>query len=97
MILDPQPVSDGAGIGISAADFPHIFERFRQGSLPAASSNGLGLGLTIAQALVELHGGRIQVASPGEGLGTTCTIELPMRTDLSPPRAHRHAREKTGD
>jgi two-component system, chemotaxis family, CheB/CheR fusion protein len=60
---------------------PHVFERFRQGSPAATGSQGLGLGLTIAQALVELHGGRIQLASPGEGLGTTCTVDLPIPAD----------------
>src|SRR5437773_2547635 len=76
------------GRGIAAEMLPHVFERFRQGSPPrgATSPPGLGLGLTIAQAVVELHGGRIQLASPGEGLGTTCTIDLPMRGDL-PRRA----------
>jgi signal transduction histidine kinase len=34
--------------------------------------------LTIAQALVELHGGRIQLTSAGVGFGTTCTIDLPL-------------------
>jgi signal transduction histidine kinase len=66
------------GRGIAAEMLPHVFERFRQGSPVTSGSQGLGLGLTIAQALVELHGGRIQLTSPGEGLGTTCTIDLPM-------------------
>lgn len=74
------------GRGIAPDLLPHVFERFRQGSPPDASSLGLGLGLTIAQALVELHGGRIQMASPGEGLGTTCTIDLPLWTDSTPSR-----------
>ncbi len=69
------------GRGIASEELPHVFERFRQGSPDGTNSQGLGLGLTITQALVELHGGRIQLASPGEGLGTTCTIDLPMRTD----------------
>src|SRR5205823_1248948 len=74
------------GRGIAPDLLPHVFERFRQGSPPGGSSQGLGLGLTIAQALVELHGGRIQMASPGEGLGSTCTIDLPFRTDSPPAR-----------
>jgi signal transduction histidine kinase len=69
------------GRGIAAELLPHVFERFRQGLRPAGESQGLGLGLTIAHALVELHGGRIRLASGGEGLGTTCTIDLPIRTD----------------
>jgi signal transduction histidine kinase len=68
------------GRGIGPAMLPHVFERFQKGApSPTGGSEGLGLGLTIAQSLVELHGGRIQMASPGEGLGTTCTIELPVQ------------------
>ena len=69
------------GRGIAAEMLPHVFERFRKGPPGggATTSQGLGLGLTIAQAVVELHSGRIQLTSPGEGRGTTCTIDLPMR------------------
>ena len=86
------------GRGIASEELAHVFERFRQGSRHGGPTNsqGLGLGLTITRALVELHGGRIQLASPGEGLGTTCTIDLPMRTDsvssvrpLAPRRSRR--------
>jgi signal transduction histidine kinase len=66
------------GRGIAPDALSHVFERFRQEHGPADAVNGLGLGLTIAQALIELHGGRIQIASPGEGLGATCTIDLPL-------------------
>jgi signal transduction histidine kinase len=66
------------GRGIARDVLPHVFERFRQGSSRPSGPHGLGLGLTIAQAVVELHGGRIQMASPGEGLGATCTIDLPL-------------------
>jgi signal transduction histidine kinase len=65
------------GRGIGPEMLSHVFERFRQGTPATSGSQGLGLGLTIAQAIVELHGGSIQLASPGEGLGTTCTIDLP--------------------
>jgi signal transduction histidine kinase len=67
------------GRGIGAEDLPHVFERFRQGSASGAGLGGLGLGLTIAQVLTELHGGTIRIDSPGEGRGTTCAIELPLR------------------
>jgi signal transduction histidine kinase len=71
------------GRGIAADVLPHVFERFRQGTDPTIGHQGLGLGLTIARVLVELHGGTIEIASPGEGRGTTCTIELPLRTDAA--------------
>jgi signal transduction histidine kinase len=77
------------GRGIAAADLSHVFERFRQGSGPDVTQHGLGLGLAISRALVELHGGTMEVESPGENQGTTCTILLPR------PRATELARAGT--
>jgi PAS domain S-box-containing protein len=66
------------GQGISPAFLPHIFERFRQeDSSPTRATSGLGLGLSIAKQIVELHGGTIKVRSLGEGQGTTFTVEVP--------------------
>ncbi len=71
-------VSD-TGKGISADFLPHVFERFRQGDeIMTRKFGGLGLGLAIVRHLVELHGGSIQVTSPGEGLGATFTVMLPL-------------------
>jgi signal transduction histidine kinase len=78
-----------SGSGIASDELPHVFERFRQGT-DAAPGQGLGLGLTIANVLVDLHGGTIHIASPGVGQGTTCTIELPLTSQVmaqSLPRA----------
>jgi signal transduction histidine kinase len=61
------------GAGISAADLPHIFERFHKG----ATSTGSGLGLTIAHNLVAAHGGTLRAES-GEGEGTVMTVILPL-------------------
>lgn len=70
-------VSD-TGIGIREDFVPHLFERFRQGdSTTTRAHGGLGLGLAIAQRIVELHGGRIEAFSPGEGKGATFRVELP--------------------
>ncbi|BAZ40985.1 two-component hybrid sensor and regulator [Calothrix sp. NIES-4101] len=66
-----------SGIGITPEFLPQIFERYRQ----ADNNNrhqGLGLGLAIARHITELHGGTIFVNSPGEGLGSTFTIQLPL-------------------
>jgi PAS domain S-box-containing protein len=71
-------VSD-TGQGIDPEFIPHIFERFRQEDASAARKHGgLGLGLSIAHSLVEMHGGSIKVTSPGKGRGTTFTVSLPM-------------------
>jgi len=72
-------VSD-TGLGIPAEFLPHVFERFRQAdSSISRAHGGLGLGLAITRHLVELHGGRIAVASDGPGKGSTFRIELPVR------------------
>jgi len=71
-------VSD-SGIGIEPGFLPHVFEPFQQetdGSMRRHS--GLGLGLSIVRHIVELHGGEINAASPGQGLGSTFTIKFPL-------------------
>jgi signal transduction histidine kinase len=66
------------GIGISPELLPHVFERFRQGdSSTGRRHEGLGIGLPIVKALVELHGGTIAVESGPAPSGATFTIELP--------------------
>lgn len=66
------------GHGISAEALPHVFERFwRPGHADQGRRHGLGLGLSISRALVELHGGTMALTSQGAGHGTTCTITLP--------------------
>ena len=68
------------GIGINPEFLPDLFERFRQAaSLTTRRHGGLGLGLSIAKYLTELHSGSIQAWSDGEGKGATFTVELPIR------------------
>ena len=71
-------VSDD-GMGISAADLPHIFERFYRGGAGAgrAKPGGLGQGLYVAKAICEAHGGFLQVQSR-QGLGSTFTMAVPV-------------------
>jgi signal transduction histidine kinase len=65
-----------AGMGIPADELPRIFDRFFRGEAARAESGGSGLGLTIARAIVEKHGGRIEVAS-AVGQGTEARLILP--------------------
>jgi signal transduction histidine kinase len=65
------------GIGIPAADVPHIFERYRRGSNVAQLTRGSGLGLAGVRAIVEQHGGTISVRSI-EGDGSTFVVVLPL-------------------
>jgi PAS domain S-box-containing protein len=64
------------GIGIPAADLPHIFDRFHRGRNVVAVVEGTGIGLASAHAIVTQHGGTIAVESV-EGVGTTVNVWLP--------------------
>jgi signal transduction histidine kinase len=70
-------VSD-TGVGIAPSALAHIFEMFMQADDPTGQPrDGLGIGLTLAKRLIELHDGRIQAKSEGPGTGATFTIRLP--------------------
>jgi signal transduction histidine kinase len=73
-------ISD-TGEGISAEFLPLVFDRYRQADR-TAGRGGLGLGLTIARHIVELHGGAIKAESRGKGEGATFIIQLPRRAGL---------------
>ncbi len=68
-------ISD-TGIGIRKEDIHRIFEPFSSIKKPTYIK-GTGLGLSVTRGLVEAHGGKISVDSPGEGKGTTLTFTLP--------------------
>ncbi|MFS0516720.1 PAS domain S-box protein [Nostoc sp. UIC 10607] len=71
-------ISD-TGKGISSEFLPYVFDYFRQAdSTTTRTFGGLGLGLAIVRKVVEMHGGKVQAESPGEGSGTTFTVELPL-------------------
>jgi PAS domain S-box-containing protein len=70
-------VSDN-GRGIEAAELERIFELFMQGDNSAApDDSGLGIGLTLARSLAQLHGGTLEARSPGPGKGSTFMFRLP--------------------
>ncbi len=78
------------GIGIDPAFLPHVFDRFRQAdSATTRRYGGLGLGLAIVHDLVRLHGGEVEVRSPGVGQGATFAVTL--RASDGPVRAARPA------
>ena len=68
-----------SGEGIDPEVLPRIFNAFEQGGRQTTRQfGGLGLGLTIAKAMVEMHGGTIEAHSEGKGKGATFTIRLPL-------------------
>ena len=74
-----QIVISDTGVGFSPSFRPYVFERFRQAeSGPGRLHGGLGLGLSIARHIVEMHGGTIDADSAGEGKGATFTVWLPL-------------------
>ena len=78
------------GRGIASAFLPHVFERFRrQDTFSTRDTSGLGLGLSIAKHLVELHGGTIEAISDGEGRGATFVVRLPRAPRPSSDRPNR--------
>ncbi|MCQ3935811.1 MAG: hypothetical protein DPW18_02070 [Chloroflexi bacterium] len=73
------------GIGIPASDLPRVFDRFYQvESHLTRRHGGMGLGLSVAKVMVEMHGGRIWAESR-EGKGSTFSFLLPVRLPEPPP------------
>jgi signal transduction histidine kinase len=89
-------VRDGAGAvtievaddgpGIPAADLPRVFDRFYQAGRTDRRAGGVGIGLSLARQLADLHGGELTVEST-EGRGTTFTLRLPFGRDHIRPEA----------
>ncbi len=71
------------GIGIPEAQLSRVFDMFVQvGPSIERTHGGLGIGLTLARRLVELHGGTIEARSDGVGKGSTFAIRLPLAVDI---------------
>ncbi len=71
------------GRGINNEFLPYVFDRYKQAREARDRRLGLGLGLAIARHIVELHGGTIVAESPGEGLGSTFSIVLPVSESIA--------------
>jgi two-component system CheB/CheR fusion protein len=87
------------GTGIAPELLPQVFEPFLQGDQSLArSQGGLGLGLALVRALVEMHGGNVEAASDGPGRGSTFTVELPLckveRESTPPPTLLQRTRRR---
>ncbi len=65
------------GQGIAANDLARVFEMFYQGA-SGSDKAGLGLGLTLVQTLVDMHGGTVSAQSPGPGMGSEFSVRLPV-------------------
>lgn len=67
------------GVGIPPELLPHLFDLFTQADRTLdRAEGGLGIGLTIVRSIVEMHDGKVEVATEGLGKGSTFTIQLPL-------------------
>ena len=67
------------GIGIASDNLSRIFGMFAQAAVPPdRAPEGLGIGLSLVSRLLEMHGGSLRAESPGIGMGSTFTVELPV-------------------
>ena len=71
------------GIGISGELLPHVFEMFTQGDRSESQRGGLGIGLSLVRALVQMHGGEIEAFSEGAGKGSEFIVRLPLHSGLT--------------
>jgi len=76
-----EVVISDTGQGITPEFIPFVFDPFRQADPSTTRRHGgLGLGLAVVHHLVELHGGTVRAESPGEGLGSTFYVRIPLNT-----------------
>ncbi|MBD3883653.1 PAS domain S-box protein [Phormidium tenue FACHB-886] len=86
------------GRGINPDFLPHMFDYFRQeDGTTTRQFGGLGLGLAIVRQLTELHGGTVWAESPGQNLGATFTVRLPLNVVEQEPNSAAEHSENTAD
>ncbi|MDO8700243.1 MAG: ATP-binding protein [Deltaproteobacteria bacterium] len=84
------------GIGIAADQLPRIFDMFMQVDTSLERSvSGLGIGLTLAKNLVEMHDGTLEVHSAGAGQGSEFVVRLPIMVETPNPRPEPTVSEPT--
>jgi signal transduction histidine kinase len=74
-----------SGIGIAANMLDRIFDMFQRGARGEVPAGGLGIGLSLAKRLVELHGGAIEARSAGHGQGSEFIVRLPLAPQVHEP------------
>jgi PAS domain S-box-containing protein len=84
------------GMGIDPEDLPYIFDLFVQADRSLGRpQGGIGVGLTVAKALVEMHSGRIEAESAGAGRGSLFTVRLPLAKSVAPLSTRAQPRGET--
>ncbi len=91
---DVEVIVKDSGVGISPDKLRSVFEMFSQvDQTLERSQGGLGIGLTLVRRLVEMHGGSVEAASPGEGQGSEFTVRLPVLAEKPAPVPPPHTAE----
>jgi len=75
-------VVEDSGLGVTAETKKRLFQKFSRGEAGKTNTGGSGLGLYLAQKIVEAHKGTITVESEGEGKGASFIVQLPLSTPL---------------
>src|SRR5262249_31131169 len=85
------------GIGIPREMLPRVFEMFTQvDQTLERAQGGLGIGLTLAKELVEMHGGTIEARSEGRGHGTEVIVRVPLLVERQSDGEHARSRHAEG-